>query len=206
LGQELDCRLHYRDRTLAGKAYLEGDHILFRGEERLKIPIKDLQSVASEAGILHLDFPGGPASFELGAAAEKWARKILHPPSRANKLGIKPGLSVRLYGAFDTGLMDDLRDVEIVAGKAKADLIFLAAPDRAALAQIPKIAAALKPAAALWVVYPKGVLAIREIEVIDAGRAAGLKDTKVAAFSPTHTALRFVIPVAARKVQSEPRP
>jgi hypothetical protein len=29
-------------------------------------------------------------------------------------------------------------------------------------------------------------------------RLAGLKGTKVAAFSPTHTALRFVIPVAAR--------
>ena len=51
---------------------------------------------------------------------------------------------------------------------------------------------------ALWVVYPKGVQIIREIEVIDAGRAAGLKDTKVVAFSPTHPALRFVIPVAAR--------
>jgi hypothetical protein len=51
---------------------------------------------------------------------------------------------------------------------------------------------------ALWVVHPKGVQIIREIEVLDAGRAAGLKDTKVVAFAPTHTALRFVIPVAAR--------
>jgi hypothetical protein len=48
------------------------------------------------------------------------------------------------------------------------------------------------------VVYPKGVQTIREIEVLDAGRTAGLKDTKVASFSPTHTALRFVIPVSAR--------
>jgi hypothetical protein len=40
----------------------------FRGEERLKIAIKDLQSVTAQAGTLHLDFPGGPASIELGAA------------------------------------------------------------------------------------------------------------------------------------------
>lgn len=37
---------------------------------------------------------------------------------------------------------------------------------------------------------------IRAVEVIEAGRAAGLKDTKVARFSSTHTALRFVPPRA----------
>jgi hypothetical protein len=198
MGQELECRMHYRRRTLAGKAYLEGDHILFRGEERLKIAVKDLQSVVVQAGVLRLEFPGGPALLELGAAADKWAHKILHPPSRADKLGIKPGFSVRLAGEFDSGFLDELPDAEIVTGKVKADLIFFAAPDRQALAQIPKLAGILKLAGALWVVYPKGVKAVREIEVIDAGRAAGLKDTKVSSFSATHTALRFVIPVTAR--------
>lgn len=198
MGQELDCRMNYQGRTLAGKACLEGDHILFRGEERLKISIKDLKSVNAQAGILRLDFPGGPVSFELGAAAAKWSNKILHPPSRADKLGIKPGLAVRLAGEFERGFLDELRDVQTIAGNARADLVFFAAPNRQALAQIPKLAAALKPAGALWVVYPKGVQLIREIEVLNAGRAAGLKDTKVASFSPTHTALRFVIPVAAR--------
>jgi hypothetical protein len=190
--------MHHQGRTLAGKAYLEGDHILFRGEERLKIAVKHLQSVTAQGGILHLDFPGGPASLELGAAAEKWAQKILHPPSRADKLGIKPGLTVRLAGQFDRGFLGELRDVQTVTGKAKVDLIFFAAPGREALAEIPKLAEALKPAGALWVVYPKGVPLIREIEVIAAGRAAGLKDTKVASYSSTHTALRFVIPVAER--------
>jgi hypothetical protein len=198
MGQEQNCRMQHQGRTLAGKAYLEGDHILFRGEERLKIAIKHLQSVTAQAGILHLDFPGGPASLELGAAAEKWVQKILHPPSRADKLGIKPGLTVRLAGQFDRGFLGELRDVQTVTGKGKVDLIFFAAPGREALAEIAKLATGLKPAAALWVVYPKGVPLIREIEVIAAGRAAGLKDTKVASFSSTHTALRFVIPLANR--------
>jgi len=202
MGQELDCRMHYQGRTLAGKAYLETSHILFRGEERLQIAVTELRSVTARDGLLHLDFPGGPVSLELGAAAEKWANKILHPPSRADKLGVKPGLSVRLVGQFDAGFLDDLRSVEIAPAsanaKVKADLIFLAAENGQALDRIPKLAATLKPAGALWVVYPKGVEVIREIEVLSAGRAAGLKDTKVAAFSPTHTALRFVIPVAAR--------
>jgi hypothetical protein len=49
------------------------------------------------------------------------------------------------------------------------------------------------------VIYPKGVQEIREIDVIEAGRAAGLKDTKVVGFSATHTGLRFTIPLAARQ-------
>jgi hypothetical protein len=198
MGQELNCRIQYQHRTWSGRAYLETDFILIRGEERLKIPIKDLQSVTAEDGRLCLQFPGGPAVLELGAAAEKWAHKILHPPTRADKLGIKPGLTVRLAGEFDRGFLDELRDVTTVAGKVKTDLIFFAASETAALDKIPKLAATLKPAGGLWVVYPKGVQTIREIEVLDAGRTAGLKDTKVASFSPTHTALRFVIPVSAR--------
>ena len=198
MGQEINCRMRYQRRSLTGKACLEGDHILFRGEERLKISFRDLQSVAAEGGVLRLEIPGGPVLLELGAAAAKWAGKILHPPSRAGKLGIRSGACVRLVGQFDPSFFDDLSGVEFATGKRRADLIFLAAGDRAALAQLPKLKAGLKPAGALWVVYPKGVQLIREIEVLDAGRAAGLKDTKVASFSTSHTALRFTIPVSAR--------
>lgn len=49
-----------------------------------------------------------------------------------------------------------------------------------------------------WVVYPKGQRHIREIDVMDAGRSAGLTDNKVCRFSNTHTALRFVVPVSQR--------
>jgi hypothetical protein len=196
MGQELACRMHFQKRAIAGKAYLESDHILFRGEERLKILLKDLRSVTAEAGTLHLDFPGGPASLELGAPAEKWADKILHPPSRAEKLGVKPGLSVRLEGRFDSGFLAELSATERTKGPA--DLLFFAAASSKDLSRIPKLASGLAPSGALWVIYLKGVKEIREVEVLEAGRAAGLKDVKVASFSSIHTALKFVIPVAAR--------
>ena len=57
------------------------------------------------------------------------------------------------------------------------------------------LARQLKPKAALWIVYPKGRPEIREIDVLTAGRAAGLKDIKVVRFSETDTALKFVAPV-----------
>jgi len=47
-------------------------------------------------------------------------------------------------------------------------------------------------------VYPKGQKQITENDVIAAGRKSGLKDVKVVGFSPTHTGLKFVIPVEKR--------
>ena len=198
MGQELACRMRWQGRALEGKAFLETDHILFRGEERLKVLLKDLQRVTAASGVLNLEFPGGPAKLELGAAAEKWADKILHPPSRLDKLGVKDGMSVLLAGDFDTGFTAELRERNVRTEKDKRDLIFFAAQKTADLRKIAKLSGDLKPAGALWVVYPKGVTAIREVEVIEAGRAARLKDVKVCGFSATHTALKFVIPVTHR--------
>ena len=202
MGQEVECTLRYRRKTHTGKAYLETDFVLFRGAERLKVPFSDLKSVKAQDGVLKLEFPGGPAALELGAAAEKWARKILNPPSRLDKLGVKAGLSVGLAGGFEAAFLDELRsravDWSEFLSKGKHDLVFFAAESSGDLARIPKLATAIKPDGGVWVVYPKGVTAIREIEVLDAGRAAGLKDVKVASFSSTHTALKFVIPLTAR--------
>ncbi len=51
---------------------------------------------------------------------------------------------------------------------------------------------------AIWAIHPKGRKDRREVDVIEAGKAAGLVDTKVVRFSDTHTALRFVVPRARR--------
>ena len=204
MGQELECTLRYQQRRLAGKAYLETDFVLFRGEERLKIPLKDLRLVTAAEGVLTLDFAGGPAEFELGKAAEKWKEKILHPPSRLDKLGVKLGAkvarSVRLIGEFPSDFVEELngRSVETTKGRSKVDLVFYAANQASALGKVSSLIANIKSDGAIWVVYPKGVATIREIDVLEAGRAAGLKDVKVASFSATHTALKFVIPVSAR--------
>jgi hypothetical protein len=189
MGQELEGKLRYQGRTAVGKVQLETDFVLFRGGERLKILLKDLTGVKASGGVLVLEFAGGPAELELGAAAEKWAKKILHPPSRMDKLGVKAGTAVRLVGEFEPGFLEELRERKSeVVPRGPAGLVFLAASRRRDLEKIAK----LKAAEGLWVVYPKGVEEIREIEVIEAGRAAGLKDVKVARFSDTHTGLKFV--------------
>ena len=189
MGQELECRMRYRKRSLAGKAYLETDHLLFRGEERLKIAFQDLTSVAASDGVLRLEFAGNLAELELGKAAEKWAEKILHPPSRLDKLGVKAGTRVQLLGGFDVAFIEELRERGAVEVDRDAEAVFYAAGRREDLARLRELAGA-----ALWVIYPKGSAEIREVEVIEAGRSAGMKDVKVARFSETHTGLKFVSP------------
>lgn len=201
MGQEVECTMRYRERQVAGKAQLESDYVLFRGgEDRLKVPFKELTGVTAAAGVLRLEFAGGPAELELGKAAEKWAGKILNPPTRADKLGLKPGLTALLVGQFDKEFVQEVaaRGVVSATARQKADIIFCLVERTADLSQTAEVARGMKPDGALWIVFPKGLKTIREIEVIEAGRAAGLKDIKVASFSSTHTALKFAVPVANR--------
>ena len=73
-----------------------------------------------------------------------------------------------------------------------SDLIFFGAAKSAELARARQLIPSLNSAGALWIVYPKGRQEITELQVLDAGRAAGLVDVKVVSFSATHTALKFV--------------
>src|SRR5437762_11905072 len=77
--------------------------------------------------------------------------------------------------------------------------MFLAADSKEDFSALPKIAKSMSGAAALWIVYPKGQKHITENDVLAAGRKSGLKDVKVVGFSATHTALKFVIPLACRQ-------
>ncbi len=190
MGQERECTMKLGRKSGVGKAYLETDFLLFRGDERLKIAFADVKQVSAADGWLEVEFAGGTASFELGAAAAKWADKILHPPSLRDKLGVKAGVKIATEGKLDAAFVKDLG----AAVKGGADLLFFGAEDGGALSKIAKLKARLAAGGAIWVIYPKGRTEIREVDVIAAGREAGLKDTKVARFSETHTALRFSQP------------
>ena len=181
---------------------LETTEILFRGDFRLKIPFSTVKSAKAVDGELRLQTAEGLAIFHVGAAAEKWCDKILHPKSRIEKLGIKPGASVSLTGKFDAEFLAELGALTKSINKDKvtpeSDCIFFAADSKEGLSALAKISKAMKGATALWIVYPKGQKQITENDVLGAGRKAGLKDVKVVGFSPTHTALKFVVPVSNR--------
>jgi hypothetical protein len=106
-----------------------------------------------------------------------------------------------LQGSFSVDFLAELKKqgAVITRGKSAApSWIFLAADTLADLAGVKSAASSLKNSAALWIIYPKGQKSITEHDVRGAGLRAGLTDIKVASFSPTHTALKFVIPIANR--------
>ena len=75
-----------------------------------------------------------------------------------------------------------------------SDAIFFGASSEGELTGIRKLLPSLASNGALWIVYPKGRKEITELQVLKAGRAAGLYDIKVVSYSSTHTALKFVRP------------
>lgn len=202
MGRELLCTVHSGGKTTTAKALLETSEIVVRGELRLKIPFSSLKSVVARNRELHLKWPEGSAVFEIGDHAEKWAHKILHPKTTMEKLGAEPGMVISALGMDDTIFVNDLRSTAKTFSGTRvlnhSDLIFFGAKKTAELARTGKLAASLAPTGALWIVYPKGKQEITELQVIEAGRQAGLVDVKVVSFSATHTALKFVRPKAQR--------
>ena len=202
MGKEAACVARQGAVRAEGKAHLDADEVAFRSPGlRLKVPRKDLTSVKAEAGVLRLAFPGGEASFELGAQAEKWAHDLLHPRTRADKLGVKAGQRAWLKAVTDATLADELaaRGVELLSARPKeADLVFLQVDAPRGLAEVAKAAGVLAKTGALWVVSPRGVDGLKDVDVMAAAKAAGLVDVKVVRFNETHTALKLVVPRAAR--------
>ncbi|HYI12633.1 MAG TPA: hypothetical protein VEK57_26515 [Thermoanaerobaculia bacterium] len=203
MGSVLKAKLHFEGRTYDGEAMLETSEIVFRGEKRLVIPLAEIQSITARDGRLRVKHRDGEAELELGAQAAKWAEKIRNPKSVVQKLGIKPGQHVSLENFDDDAFAADLEKAgaQVHRGRARrnSDVILYGAGTRADLDRLKSLRDSLVPDGALWVIRPKGVKAITEADVMAAGKAAGLVDVKVVRFSDTHTAEKFVIPVARRK-------
>ena len=120
-----------------------------------------------------------------------------------DKLGLRPGMRVAIIDIDDPGIRPLIaeRTTELTEGwpEPDTDIILLGADTSDALAPLEALAARIRPNGAIWVVSRMGAAAtLRDVQVMDAARDAGLVDNKVASFSATHTALRLVIPVARR--------
>lgn len=203
MGNEVACKLRHQGKQFPGKALLETSEIIFRGGTRLKIPFSSITALHARDGELHIRTKDGLAIFALGPQADKWLEKIANPKSLLDKLGVKSADSVALIGSFPADFLANLKSLGAVVvqdNSAKGvPWYFLAAESRQDLKHVKTLAAkSLRGAAALWIVYPKGQSSIAESDVRSAGLKAGLTDVKVARFSDTHTALKFVIPKSKR--------
>jgi hypothetical protein len=190
-GQKVNC-----------KADFASDHVTFSGGRRGEVPYAKVEVVGTARGVLRLRVDGAMMEFPLGDKVERVAAKVRKPPTLMDKLGVKPGLSVANAGVeakdFAAELAKAAPDAHRGEPARPVDLLFLAVRGRDELGRIADAVRLVKPDGGLWVVYPKGRRDIREADVLAAGRAAGLKDVKVARVNADLTALRFVRPLDAR--------
>lgn len=82
--------------------------------------------------------------------------------------------------------------------RGPVDVVVWALDEAADLARLAALIDRIRPAGALWAVWPKGRKELNENHIRDAALGAGLVDVKVARFSATHSALKLVIPKAKR--------
>jgi hypothetical protein len=207
MGREARCTLRSGGKSTDGKALLETKEILFRGGDvRVTIPFDTITKLSVSGDALQVSHGGGESVLVLGEKeAARWAEKIKNPPSLADKLGVKAGARVLLVGEVgrDRKALEELlaaRGADVSAKPRKDnDFVFVSVEEPEDLARLAEQKPNLKSDGALWVVRPKGkVVAVTERAVMAAGKQAGLVDVKVAAYSPTHTAEKYVIPLSGR--------
>jgi hypothetical protein len=215
MGRQARCTVRIGARSSVGEAWLEKDTLLFRGELRLEIPLNGIRKVAVVEHDLVVVTTDQEARFELGSAvALRWARAIQEPRGLFDKLELTALSHVAVVDITDAEFLAALRKRAASVSESRVPegttTVFLGADTRPALQKIPLLKATLVDTGALWVVRPKGNASISESEVLAAIRGAGLVDTKVVAFSPTHTAHKCVTPVESRgsagRRRSRPRP
>ena len=202
MGYDAACTIRFEGQTARGTAVLEHKDLVFRGPFRLAMPLSEISEARAEADTLVVQFAGRRAELDIGAtAAARWAKRITNPPSRLDKLGIKPGMRVVLVNMKDDELRGEIEQAgaTVLARAAPgADVVFLGAKTAKDLERLASVAALLQPAGAVWMVRRKGDLVVSERASMAAGKKAGLVDVKVVSFSDTHTAEKYVIPVAKR--------
>lgn len=186
--------VHRGDEQAEAKVLLETDELIVRAPFGLKLPRADITARA-EGDRLTVEWPRGSVAIELGEReAAKWAHEIANPKSLADKLGVKPGQTVLLVGAFDV----DLVGAGTLVEGGPANVAFVSVETVDDLARIGALQDEISRDGAIWAIRPKGRSDLTEAMVIDAGRDAGLTDIKIARISDTHTGMKFVIPVAKR--------
>lgn len=194
MGREARCAASWGSRSGDVTVHLDSAEITVRGAFRERAPLASLRDVRVAGDTLRFRSGDDEVALQLGRAAARWAGALTTPPpSLAAKLGIRAGTRVAVDGAIDDpGLAAALAAGERDDGTP--ELIVARLDDAAELARVLDArAAALARRVPLWVVYTKGRGApLGETAVRDALRARGLIDRKVAAVSPTLTALQFV--------------
>ncbi len=203
MGLESRCTVRVEDGSGRrddpdAKVELEGDALIVRGAARVRVPRADMTDLSVQRGILTVTHTGGTVRLALGDAAEKWRGKLLEGPrSRAQKLGVKPGMLVTLVHVNDPTIGREiveaggvLVDEHLREPSAPVDMLLLevrTGSDLALLAQhTPAIGSGV-----MWVIHPNGTPDVADTKIFAVADRLGFVYTKVMSFSTGMSAERL---------------
>jgi hypothetical protein len=184
MGRETKTAVTHHGQAAEARIHLDSEQLTIGPPIKVKLALGDVKAAA---GVDGLTLETGGESYQIAMSdkeAGAWAKAIAHPPSLADKLGIKLGTSVALVGPVP----DEIR---ALATASKDAALIVAAVNSLDVKALVKIAKMVPEKGAVWLIYEKGLM--KGDQLIFAAREAGLKDTKVARISETHTGLRFIV-------------
>ncbi len=175
------------------KAMLESDHILLRGDLRATLHLSTLRAVRTDGEALHASTDLGMLTLILGEReAALWHRKILSPPSLAQKLGVAGHSRIHVIDAHPvltstlTAMVAPIHDID------SAEIVFLLVDTPETLQRLPALIARIPREAQLWAIRTKGkAAAVKESELMAALREHGFRPNKTAAWSAEYAADRY---------------
>ena len=209
MGYETKCRVQVDDgsgkpRTADATVLLETDELVVRGEARIKVPRRDIESVSRRNGVVTVTAPTATVRLTLGEpAATKWEQKLREAPKRLiDKLDVKPDAKVWLLELASPELEAQIaeRTSEVSRGKSARDrdVVFVGVERDAHLSRIERAMNAMLDDGAIWVIHPKGPDGVADTSIFEKAKALNLTYTKVARVSDTHTAEKLVRPRGSR--------
>jgi len=205
MGQEVDCTAAWNGKISEGRAWLELDHVLFRGDFRVQILINEIVEARSTDGHLHIRTANTELSLKMGRKSDRWLDTIRNPKTLIEKLEVKNAGRAAVISVTDAVFMSQLRqalmeiDEEPATESDPYNWIFLGVNRPEDLSRLSELRTHLAPSGMIWVIMRKGKDAtVKDRDLFPAARNAGMAVVKVAAFSPTHTAQKLVARKAER--------
>src|SRR5579883_3142257 len=141
MGLEAECTVRVGRKSAAGRALLEGEVLLFRGDVNLRLPFDEMLDVAVDGDALVVKTADHEARFEIGAPiAERWLRLIKEPKSLFEKLEVGPESRVAVVDIHDSLFLTALRErtASVAEGRVPegAPVVFFGADTKDALRKV----------------------------------------------------------------------
>lgn len=196
MGLEANVVATYVRKSYEGKLHVDSKCISFRAKD-FKWEAALGESIKAEAddGVLKIVSDRRKISFTIGDSASKWVDKVLNPPSRMKKFGVKEMHRVWVSKGFDKSFKDEIKSVgaKITRIIDNCDLAICIIKHRGMLPELDEYVEQLPEKKNIWVVWPKGSSDVGQTDVMQHAKSLGMGPSKTAAFDGNHSSMRFAI-------------